>query len=74
VHACTGADAEALQRHQPTVVLLSVPFPGAVYAAFRIARRHQGARPGITTVLGGGFVNTELRELPSRACSTTSTS
>jgi hypothetical protein len=24
---------------------------------------HQGRAPGITTVLGGGFVNTELREL-----------
>ena len=28
----------AMQKHQPTVVLLSVPFPGAVYAAFRIAQ------------------------------------
>jgi hypothetical protein len=27
---------EAVERHQPTLVLLSVPFPGAVYAALRI--------------------------------------
>ena len=45
------------------MVLLSVPFPGAVYAAFRIAQAIKAAHPRIVTVLGGGFVNTELREL-----------
>jgi tRNA A37 methylthiotransferase MiaB len=54
---------EALARHAPTVVLLSVPFPGSVYAAFRIAQAIKAQDPGIVTVLGGGFVNTELREL-----------
>ncbi|MFY4022645.1 B12-binding domain-containing radical SAM protein [Achromobacter xylosoxidans] len=54
---------EALARHQPTMVLLSVPFPGAVYAAFRIAQAIKAQDPRIITVLGGGFVNTELREL-----------
>ncbi len=53
----------ALQAHQPTVVLLSVPFPGAVYAAFRIAQAIKAYDPAIVTVLGGGYVNTELREL-----------
>jgi radical SAM superfamily enzyme YgiQ (UPF0313 family) len=53
----------AVARHQPTVVLVSVPFPGAVYAAFRIAQAIKAQDPGIVTVLGGGFVNTELREL-----------
>ena len=54
---------EALQRHQPTVVLLSVPFPGSVYGALRIAQAVKAHDASITTVLGGGFVNTELREL-----------
>ncbi|MCK6388152.1 MAG: radical SAM protein [Zoogloea sp.] len=54
---------DALARHQPQVVLLSVPFPGSVYAAFRIAQTIKAANPAIVTVLGGGFVNTELREL-----------
>lgn len=54
---------EALQRHRPRVVLLSVPFPGAVYAAFRIAQSIKATDPTVITVLGGGFVNTELREL-----------
>jgi hypothetical protein len=43
-------------------VLLSVPFPGSVYAAFASPRPSRPS-PHITTVLGGGFVNTELREL-----------
>ena len=53
----------AIERHRPSVVLVSVPFPGAVYAAFRIAQTIKAQDPAIVTVLGGGFVNTELREL-----------
>jgi hypothetical protein len=54
---------QALAEHQPTVVLVSVPFPGTVYAALRIAQAVKRQAPAVTTVLGGGFVNTELREL-----------
>jgi len=54
---------DTLARHRPQVVLLSVPFPGSVYAAFRIAQTVKAHDPAIVTVLGGGFVNTELREL-----------
>jgi len=53
----------ALTRHTPTLVLLSVPFPGSVYAAFRIAQAIKAHDPSIITALGGGYVNTELREL-----------
>jgi hypothetical protein len=53
----------AIERHRPTLVLLSVPFPGAVYAALRIAQAIKAHDPAITVALGGGFVNTELREL-----------
>ncbi|HMC17335.1 MAG TPA: radical SAM protein [Albitalea sp.] len=53
----------AIERHRPQLVLLSVPFPGAVYAAFRIAQTIKQHDPAIVTALGGGFVNTELREL-----------
>ena len=60
LHALT---LEALAAHQPDVVLLSVPFPGSVYAALRIAQSIRAARPGVKLVLGGGYVNTELREL-----------
>lgn len=54
---------QALERHAPTVVLVSVPFPGAVYAALRIAQTIKAQAPSVVTVLGGGYVNTELREL-----------
>jgi len=54
---------KAIEQHQPTLVLLSVPFPGAVYAAFRIAQCIKQHHPHIHIALGGGFVNTELREL-----------
>ena len=54
---------QVLARHAPRLVLVSVPFPGAVYAAFRIAQAIKAVNPGIVTVLGGGYVNTELREL-----------
>ncbi|MDB6001481.1 MAG: radical protein, partial [Rhizobacter sp.] len=33
-----GLTLAALERHRPNLVLVSVPFPGAVYAAFRIAQ------------------------------------
>ena len=52
-----------IEKHRPTVVLLSVPFPGAVYGALRIAQAIKATQPHIITVLGGGFVNTELRDL-----------
>ena len=58
-----GLTQAALARHAPRVVLVSVPFPGAVYAAFRIAQTVKAHDPTIVTVLGGGYVNTELREL-----------
>ncbi len=54
---------EAVERHRPDVVLLSVPFPGSVYGTFRIAQAIKARHPHTVTVLGGGFVNTELREL-----------
>ncbi|ENO81900.1 B12-binding domain-containing radical SAM protein [Thauera mechernichensis] len=54
---------EAISHHRPQLVLVSTPFPGSVYGAFRIAQAIKAAHPGIVTVLGGGFVNTELREL-----------
>ena len=54
---------QAIERHQPHLVLLSVPFPGAMYAALRIAQVIKSQYPQIKIALGGGYVNTELREL-----------
>ncbi len=53
----------ALERHRPGLVLVSVPFPGSVYAALRMAQAIKAHDPAIVVALGGGYVNTELREL-----------
>lgn len=55
--------SQAIERHRPNLVLLSVPFPGAMYAALRIAQTIKKDFPQIKLALGGGYVNTELREL-----------
>ena len=58
-----GLTQAALDAHTPDIVGITVPFPGTVCAAFRIAavvRRHL---PRARIVMGGGYVNTELREL-----------
>jgi hypothetical protein len=58
---------EACWQHvkavDPTVVGLTVPFPGNVYGALRIAQLVKSRRPDTTIVLGGGYANTELRRL-----------
>src|SRR6184192_2343892 len=47
----------------PDVVAVTAPFPGNVYGAFRMARTIRAAAPDATLILGGGWVNTELRSL-----------
>ena len=47
----------------PEVVAVTAPFPGNVYGAFRMARTIRAAAPKTTLILGGGWVNTELRSL-----------
>jgi len=47
----------------PTVVGLTVPFPGNLYGALRIAQSIKSRCPNRKIVLGGGYVNTELRRL-----------
>jgi radical SAM superfamily enzyme YgiQ (UPF0313 family) len=54
---------QAIRKHAPQMVLLTVPFPGTVYAAFRIAQAIKAQDSSVITCLGGGFANTELREL-----------
>jgi radical SAM superfamily enzyme YgiQ (UPF0313 family) len=55
--------AELCDTHRPDVVALTAPFPGNLYGAFRIARAIKARAPKTRAVLGGGYVNTELREL-----------
>ena len=54
---------QTVAQHQPKLVLLSVPFPGSVYAALRMGQTIKTTYPEVKVALGGGYVNTELREL-----------
>ena len=54
---------ELLAQHKPSVVGLTVPFPGNVYGALRIAETVRRLSPSTRIMLGGGYVNTELRSL-----------
>ena len=54
---------ERIETVQPTFFLISVPFPGNLYAAFRSAQWVKKNHPNIKISMGGGFPNTELRSL-----------
>ena len=55
-------DFEMVQ-HQPDMVALTVPFPGCLMGAMGVARRIKQTHPDVQITLGGGYVNTELRQL-----------
>ena len=52
-----------LLTQRPDVIAVTAPFAGNVYGAFRMARTIRTAAPATTLILGGGWVNTELRSL-----------
>jgi len=52
-----------LELYKPSLVGLSVPFPGNLFSAFRCGQWIRKNRPEIKTVIGGGFAGTELRSL-----------
>jgi radical SAM superfamily enzyme YgiQ (UPF0313 family) len=54
---------ELVAEHRPDVVAVTAPFPGNVYGAFRMAQTIRAAAPDTRLILGGGWVNTELRSL-----------
>ncbi|SHI72107.1 Radical SAM superfamily enzyme YgiQ, UPF0313 family [Hymenobacter daecheongensis DSM 21074] len=56
--------ADALvARVQPDVVGFTVPFPGNLYGALRLAGRIKQLRPTVKILMGGGYPNTELRQI-----------
>lgn len=52
-----------LEAFKPDVIGFSCPFPGNVYGALRAAAFCKINFPQVKTVMGGGFINTELREI-----------
>lgn len=57
---------EKLELVQPKIVCFSVPFPGNLYSAFRCAKFIKENYPQIKIAMGGGFPNTELREVKDK--------
>jgi hypothetical protein len=57
---------ERIGEVQPRLVLISVPFPGNLYSAFRCTQFIKANHPNIKLSMGGGFPNTELRELKDK--------
>lgn len=55
--------AQYLNEEQPDVLGISVPFPGNMLGALQAAQYCKKVAPQIKIILGGGFVNTELRSL-----------
>jgi len=55
--------SERIKKVEPKLVLVSVPFPGNLYSAFRCAQFIKKQYPEIKISMGGGFPNTELRDL-----------
>lgn len=54
---------EKIETVQPKLVCFSVPFPGNLYSGFKCAQWIKKHYPHIKTAMGGGFPNTELREV-----------
>jgi hypothetical protein len=57
---------EKVKKVQPNLMLISVPFPGNLYSAFRCAQYIKLHYPLVKIAMGGGFPNTELRSLKDK--------
>ncbi|MCX6272087.1 MAG: B12-binding domain-containing radical SAM protein [Bacteroidetes bacterium] len=53
----------SIQRFQPSLIALSVPFPGNLYSALKCGQWIKAQHPDLKILTGGGFINTELRSL-----------
>jgi radical SAM superfamily enzyme YgiQ (UPF0313 family) len=56
-----------IEQYRPDVVGLTIPFPGNLYAGLKCAQYIKKHFPHIKILAGGGFVNTELRDLSEPA-------
>ena len=56
-----------IEQHRPDVTGITIPFPGNLYAGLRCGQFIKKNYPYMKIIAGGGFVNTELRELSEPA-------
>lgn len=52
-----------IKQESPSLIGFSVPFPGCLVAALICSKYIKKAYPAIKIVMGGGYVNTELRSI-----------
>lgn len=55
--------ATLVEKHHPDLIGFTIPFPGNLYGALRMARSMRKINPDVKIVIGGGYCNTELRSL-----------
>jgi len=56
-----------IEEQRPDVVGLTIPFPGNLYAALKCGQYIKQNFSNIKIIIGGGYANTELRELSEPA-------
>ncbi len=54
---------DKINTHQPNIIGITIPFPGNLYSALRCGKHIKQHHPNIKIIVGGGYVNTELRSL-----------
>lgn len=52
-----------IDREQPTLIAISIPFPGNLFAGLACSKWIKKNYPHIKIAMGGGYPNTELRSL-----------
>ncbi|MEI7672249.1 MAG: radical SAM protein [Deltaproteobacteria bacterium] len=56
-----------IEQYRPDVVGITIPFPGNLYAGLKCGQSIKKHFPPVKIVAGGGFVNTELRDVSEPA-------
>ncbi len=55
--------AKRIDQNKPEYVAFTIPFPGNLYSALRCAQYLRKEFPEIKIIMGGGYINTELRSI-----------
>ncbi|NDP21806.1 MAG: radical SAM protein [Paludibacter sp.] len=55
--------AKRIIQNKPEFVAFTIPFPGNLYSALRCAQYLRKEFPEIKIIMGGGYINTELRSI-----------
>lgn len=63
ISLCQQILEEVIIKEQPQLVVMTVPFPGNLFAALSCSGWLRQMNPGLKVALGGGYVNTELRKI-----------